>query len=77
MSGTVTPFDIQLRLAADADGTARQALEEELAALQQTLRHRLDAGLPPDEFRRTTSLLDGVVAASETVALVWRAYHKR
>ncbi|MEJ0017910.1 MAG: EscE/YscE/SsaE family type III secretion system needle protein co-chaperone [Acetobacteraceae bacterium] len=77
MSETTALFDIQDRLAADKDGSARRSLEAELATLRQTLKRRLDAGAPPDEFRKLTTLLDAATAAGEVVANTWKMYHIR
>ena len=75
MSDTTTWFDIQERLAADSGGAARGAVEQDLQTLQQALKRKLDAGVPPAEFERLTTLLDGVTAAGEVVANIWRSYH--
>lgn len=77
MSETTTLFDIQAKLAADADGSARRALEAELTTLQQSLKRKLDAGAPPDEFRKLNALMDATAAAAEVVANTWNLYHTR
>ena len=55
MSETTRLFEIQDRLAADADGSARRSLETELATLRQTLKDKIDAGASPDAFRKLTA----------------------
>jgi hypothetical protein len=75
VSETVTLFDIQARLSADTDGSARRAIEAELAELQRGLRRRIDAGVKPDEFRRLTALADAAQAASEIVVRTWSNFH--
>jgi hypothetical protein len=69
-------FDIQQRLRADTDGSARREIEAELSALQQALKHRLDAGVAPDEFKKLTAVGEAAAAAREVVAMTWNVYHK-
>lgn len=76
MSEAITLFDIQVRLAGDADGSQRRALEAELAALQQKVKRQLDAGARPDEFGKLSALLDAAAAAAEVVANTWNSCHK-
>lgn len=76
MSEAVTLFDIQARLAGDADGSQRRTLEADLAAMQQEIRRQLDAGAPPEEFGKLTALLDATTAAAEVIANTWNSYHK-
>ncbi len=77
MSETTRLFEIQDRLAADADGSTRRSLETELATLRQTLKDKIDAGASPDAFRKLTALMDAATAASEVVANTWNLYHTR
>ena len=77
MSGTTMLFDVQDRLAADGDGSERRSLENQLATLHQALKQKLDAGVPPDEFRKLNALMDATTAATEVVANTWNMYHMR
>ena len=70
-------FDVQDRLASDTDGSERRSLENELGTLQQTLKREIDAGVPPDEFRKLNALMDAAAAATEVIANTWNMYHMR
>jgi hypothetical protein len=70
-------FDVQDRLASDIDGSERRSLENELGTLQQTLKREIDAGVPPDEFRKLNALMDAAAAATEVIANTWNMYHMR
>jgi hypothetical protein len=76
VSDAITLFDIQARLAGDADGSQRRSLEAELAALQQKVKRQLDAGAPREEFGKLSALLDATTAAAEVVANTWNSCHK-
>lgn len=68
-------FSTQQQLMEDERGVERDALLEKLADSIRGIKRQMDAGVTPSEFANLNKVRQGLEAATEVVAKVWRAYH--
>lgn len=66
---------MQATLRQDSTGEERRRIQARLTALRDRARRQMDAGVPPDEFRRLSALLDATEAAGEVVETAWKNVH--
>lgn len=67
MDGTLSMFDL---VEQNMPGDAVSALREELFAMRQNLKTRMDAGLPAEDMGRAMMAAEAIAAAEEVVATV-------
>jgi type III secretion system YseE family protein len=64
--------DLEARLAADTDGSARAEVRRRLEAARAALRAQLREPHRPEEYQRLRVLLDACDAGVATVEKIWR-----
>jgi hypothetical protein len=68
-------FPTQQTLMEDERGVERDALLQKLTDSARSVKRQMDAGVTPSEFTRLDLVRQGLEAATEVVAEVWRRYH--
>lgn len=66
----ITQFSADL-LTNDAGAVGRSRLMDELSSMANTVRHRLDKGMTPDEAVRARAVGGAIDAARQIVDQIW------
>ncbi len=67
--------EMSKKLKNDSSGQYRDEILEKLSGHMTEIKHAMDAGLPPDEFRLASKLKEALEAASGVVKKTWDLYH--
>lgn len=68
-------LELEQELAADHQGTARDALMQELESARLKLNAVMRRGQTPDEYKRMAALVDAYAAAQVVVPVVWKRFN--
>ncbi len=75
MAEESTGSDLEQRLSADETGAARDDAQRRLEQEAAALKRKMDSGASPTEFADLQKQYEGVQAAAEMIAFLWKHHH--
>ncbi len=73
MEQEIRMTEMEERLAHDDDGSYRDQLLSLLSEEAVSLKAKMDAGLPPEEFQQAEKVHQALLAARRVIDLQWKA----